>query len=419
MAYIECVKKVLSYDIKIPGYQRPYKWTTGNIDDLLNDIQNAIDDYKRYNKEFKYRIGSCILHRDGEVYNIVDGQQRILSLILINLYLDEKFDCPLLHSRFSNRITQYNIKTNYSYINDWFSVKDNFLKNEFKNAMSEILEFVVISVDDESSAFQFFDSQNSRGKDLYPHDLLKAYHLRQFHEDYSEQKIASVNWDKIGVERLENLFNSYLFPIFNWSRRRKTKKFTKKDISIYKGISNDCPYAYGKKVLSEKQVGEKKYYLITEPFKAGKDFFEMVDVILAEIDFVRRLNIDSLLNVSSEEKSSIGFTHSCNLFYCAVLCYYNRFEELDPFVIRNLLLWSFMLRVDLENLGYDSVNKYSIGENNGKYSNGIPMFENIICARTPNELKKIKINLVRKDDKPAKDLWTNLYRSLKKLGGDV
>ena len=47
------------------------------------------------------------------------------------------------------------------------------------------------------------------------------------------------------------------------------------------------------------------------------------------------------------------------------------------------------------------------------------MFENIICARTPNELKKIKINLVRKDDKPAKDLWTNLYRSLKKLGGDV
>ena len=419
MAYIENVKEVLSYNLKIPGYQRPYKWTTDNIDDLLNDIQNAIDDYKRYNRDFKYRIGSCILHQDDEIYNIVDGQQRILSLVLINLYLDEDFDCSLLHNRFSNKITQRNIKSNYSYIENWFMVKDEILKKEFKNAMSEILEFVVISVDDESSAFQFFDSQNSRGKDLYPHDLLKAYHLRQFHEDYSEQKIASVNWDKIGVERLENLFNSYLFPIFNWSRRRKTKKFTKKDISIYKGISNDCPYAYGKKVLSEKQVGEKKYYLITEPFKAGKDFFEMVDVILAEIDFVRRLNIDSLLNVSSEEKGSIGFTHSCNLFYCAVLCYYNRFEELDPFVIRNLLLWSFMLRVDLENLGYDSVNKYSIGENNGKYSNGIPMFENIICARTPNELQKIRINLVRKDDKPAKDLWTNLYHSLKNLGGDV
>ena len=48
MAYIENVKEVLSYNLKIPGYQRPYKWTTDNIDDLLNDIQNAIDDYKRY-----------------------------------------------------------------------------------------------------------------------------------------------------------------------------------------------------------------------------------------------------------------------------------------------------------------------------------------------------------------------------------
>ncbi len=27
-------------------------------------------------------------------------------------------------------------------------------------------------------AFQFFDSQNARGKPLAPYDLLKAYHLR-------------------------------------------------------------------------------------------------------------------------------------------------------------------------------------------------------------------------------------------------
>ena len=36
---------------------------------------------------------------------------------------------------------------------------------------------VEVVLQDISEAFQFFDSQNARGKDLEPHDLLKAYHL--------------------------------------------------------------------------------------------------------------------------------------------------------------------------------------------------------------------------------------------------
>ena len=43
-------------------------------------------------------------------------------------------------------------------------------------------ELIVVITDDVSEAFQFFDSQNARGKALYPHDLLKAYHLREMTE---------------------------------------------------------------------------------------------------------------------------------------------------------------------------------------------------------------------------------------------
>ena len=52
-------------------------------------------------------------------------------------------------------------------------------------------ELIVVITDDVSEAFQFFDSQNARGKALYPHDLLKAYHLREM-SDIDERKTEQI-----------------------------------------------------------------------------------------------------------------------------------------------------------------------------------------------------------------------------------
>ena len=83
MAEIVSVKQLLEMRLNIPPYQRPYKWTVRNMEDLVSDISNSISDSERYRAEFKYRIGTIILHKDGGRLNIVDGQQRIISLIFI------------------------------------------------------------------------------------------------------------------------------------------------------------------------------------------------------------------------------------------------------------------------------------------------------------------------------------------------
>ena len=41
-AQIINVEDLLSVNLSIPGYQRPYKWGIKNISDLLVDIENAI-----------------------------------------------------------------------------------------------------------------------------------------------------------------------------------------------------------------------------------------------------------------------------------------------------------------------------------------------------------------------------------------
>lgn len=96
----ECLK----LNLAIPEYQRPYKWSIQSIDDMLWDISNSIQQRQAF-AEYKYRIGTIILHRTGDVLHVVDGQQRLISLTLISKYLDDNFDNAILQTTFYDKTT--------------------------------------------------------------------------------------------------------------------------------------------------------------------------------------------------------------------------------------------------------------------------------------------------------------------------
>lgn len=107
MAEIKSVNELLSMNLNIPDYQRPYKWDIQNIDDLFLDITNAISDADRYRTEFKYRIGTIILHRTkDDTYDVVDGQQRIISLVLLKRCLEPEFECTILQKDCNRQINR-------------------------------------------------------------------------------------------------------------------------------------------------------------------------------------------------------------------------------------------------------------------------------------------------------------------------
>ena len=124
MAEIKSINELLKMNLNIPNYQRPYKWDIKNIDDLLSDIAKAISDADRYRTDFKYRIGTIILHKtNGGAYDVVDGQQRIISLVLLKRCVEPEFTCSILQKDFTNKVTQHNIHGNYGFIREWFSLK--------------------------------------------------------------------------------------------------------------------------------------------------------------------------------------------------------------------------------------------------------------------------------------------------------
>ena len=62
---------------RVPNYQRPFSWGTDQFDDLIDDIVAA-------NKDQEYFLGTIVLHmtKKGE-YDVVDGQQRLTSLMIL------------------------------------------------------------------------------------------------------------------------------------------------------------------------------------------------------------------------------------------------------------------------------------------------------------------------------------------------
>lgn len=423
-AEVISITELLKKKLNIPNYQRPYKWGVKNIEELLKDINVAIEDYDKYGGQFKYRIGTIILHKksDGN-FDIIDGQQRIISLLLIYLCLKPEENFSISDHQFTNKITQANIHENYMFIARWLKGdKDNFIK-----AFDDILEVVVLNVKKESEAFQLFDSQNARGKALDPHDLLKAYHLREMKQYPYEMQHAVTRWEAREASQIRELFDLFLFPIWNWSRGMKSKPFTAKEIDTYKGISELLPYTYARRVRKAMPC-----FQITEPFISGNDFFEMVEHYLQlltdikteiftekKFDEIKKIickgrNVYSIEEMDSIKYGSAGFVYARNLFYCALLCYYDKFHNFDVMAVKNLFIWAFMLRVDLRSLGFASINKYAIGgENNSSYTNKIPMFSKISFARLHNEISSLSIKLPEE----VSENCTGLYKDLSIMNG--
>ena len=386
------------------------------MEELLGDITNAIADAGKYRTGFRYRIGTIILHKDGNGLNIVDGQQRIISLALLGLYLDRTFRCSILKADFTNKISQTNIHTNYGFIREWFSL-NTLEKEKYINALENILEVVVIKVSEVSEAFQLFDSQNTRGKALDPHDLLKAYHLREMRDYPYEMEHDVTRWEAKDTRKIHDLFDLYLYPIWNSSRGNKSKAFTAKEIDTYKGIVERSNYSYARRVGKA-----MPYFQITEPFIAGNDFFEMVEHYLdlledVETEIARNEHFAKINEICKTKTHSAGFGYVKNLFYCALLMYYDKFHNFDRMAVKKLFTWAFMIRVDMENLGYDSINKYAVGEDNGRYTNVEAVFLKIALARVHTEISTLQIKVLRAPDSPASSKWDPLYADLKKLNG--
>ena len=386
---IKSVGEIPFDQLTIPPYQRPYKWTAKNVNQLITDIITFCSKNTK-----QYRLGTLVLHNN----EIVDGQQRIVTLALILQRMLAKLKDVkkkeslkgLAHklkvfsdrTEFHNRYSLHNIVENIHVID----TRENDLNDEALDFIVKKCEFVVIQLSDISEAFQFFDSQNAREKDLEPHDLLKAYHLREI-INLTETDSENINtWQAQRTSYLKEIFLT-LFRAKCWPQGKSARYFTKSMVDIFKGVllSDGKRYPFYQMeviahIFANQYNSDPTRYVdqhkLEYPFNLddqiinGSRFFDMVRHYMTLYQKVKNADTYPELGHAGE---IIHLIHNYNgmwrtgdqyiksMFFTLVLYYLDRFgeEELDK-VIPKFFIWAYTLRLKSPAVQLASIDKYAI-----------------------------------------------------------
>ena len=457
---------ITDVSLSIPIYQRPYKWTAHNAIQLLDDITEAMNS----NKE-SYRVGTLILHKasDHGSYDIVDGLQRIITFSLLLKALGCE-NIPFLQQElYINEYNARNVSNNYRALErrvgqvcqeEEEEQESNWAKKQererLKSYIEDSCELVVVVTSDVSEAFQFFDSQNARGKALYPHDLLKAYHLREM-TGIGENEVERIvkGWEQISQSRLADLFGSYLYRIKKWVNGERAKVLNEHNIHMFKGITRSArtPYAqfyksaycYADMVNSSAMpfvagIRDVNAFQLDAPIIAGKPFFEYTRhyyAILKDIQDNSKYEgfyINGNVIVKTLDryfKKGIGNGIARLLFDTSVLLYVDRFcpesyptkEDMvlfEQFVVY-AFAWAYSLRAQYVNLGWLSAQNFILG-NNASLKNSFNMYKLIAKQDTPMTLLSVLADklspLSSADVKDGKKNGRTKLESLDEQDGD-
>ncbi|MGM9774537.1 MAG: DUF262 domain-containing protein [Candidatus Egerieousia sp.] len=395
---IESVNELHFDRFAIPDYQRPYKWTSKNVNQLIDDILCFKDCSE-------YRLGTLVLHSGtprNKQLNIVDGQQRVItiSLLLYQLMREETFSRLfneelktsiagfLEKKQFNDSLTKRNIIGNLKVIRrrvaDFTRESVGFLLDKCK--------FVVITLYDISEAFQFFDSQNARGKELAPHDLLKAFHLRAIGDMGQEEKKNIITWENYPTNELEFLF-LMLYRIKQWIGAKEARYFTCQDVGTFKGLDaneNEFPYQriftiaqcytalYNQDIARRLDKNKPEYpHQIDQVIINGSIFFDMIRYYHDMVDELKTIMCDvnpEVMDAVNSLNRGSGDRYIRLLFDAACLFYYDKFGENNlKKAMDSIFVWVYGKRLrsytvklaSVDNLarGYESESFFSMLHN--------------------------------------------------------
>ncbi|GAA8153610.1 DUF262 domain-containing protein [Helicobacter pylori] len=277
---------------QIPIYQRPYQWTEENCEKLLDDLFFNYED----DRESDYFCGSLVLilisedPKKAKTYDIVDGQQRLSTFILLakvlaTLFLErlteesKEYLQESLNSRHGKKdrlnfnAIGFNSKKDFQYALTSFNDapisnnKNNYLKNAvcLKNYLktkeiediNDFIEwlyfkvvFITITCPDADKALRIFNVLNARGLALNATDIFKGELLKHTKEHEREEFVSRWNAlsqkcsdNDLAIETLFSWYLNYLNPVTSKEKMEKRlvtwfKNLNKTPLEYLKGVED-------------------------------------------------------------------------------------------------------------------------------------------------------------------------------------
>ena len=169
---------------EVPIYQRNYAWEKDEIFALIQDVYDAY-----IAKNQTYFIGTLVsFHKGDQVYEVIDGQQRLTTINLVLGALGISIQNKLTYRarKKSNDTIQsipcfeidekdYGIVKGFKYAKDSINeIVEKTYQDEFKTYFQHSVHLIHYQVPKDIDLNHYFEIMNSRGEQLEKHEIIKA-----------------------------------------------------------------------------------------------------------------------------------------------------------------------------------------------------------------------------------------------------
>lgn len=188
---------------EIPIYQRNYAWEEKQITQLIDDI---------YASNGTYFLGNLIVNqKEPDVYEVIDGQQRLTTLYLLEKYLQMdvmkgslNFEARAKSNRtlsiigldkrndVLDELQSEELKRGYNIIEGYF-LSEKLEHKNFKEKLKNV-QLVRIQVPQDIDLNHYFEIMNTRGEQLEFHEIAKAKLLSKLSTN-EDKKVGALIWD--------------------------------------------------------------------------------------------------------------------------------------------------------------------------------------------------------------------------------
>ena len=305
--------KERKYTFFIPDYQRQYSWVTKNVEDLWKDFYDGY-----YNNIDSYFLGfiTLIKPENSKKYHVIDGQQRITTLVILLAVLYKEFKDKLeenLYQKIENylyrkiepdellifesdndnnhifkeKITDKGIPLNNIEEISKSELKQNKPECKYRNTaryfykklsqlskddLNKFIKYIFTKVNvitivtkNEKSALKIFESQNDRGLGLENADIFKAWLYSLCHDEDTLITDLKKYWEK--TLKIANEYDFTMNDLITYFTYYKLKSNPKSNAATEL-----------KKYFKEQEIGVSKIS------KEIHDFATKIDTVFKEKD---------------------------------------------------------------------------------------------------------------------------------------
>ncbi|MBX9913634.1 MAG: DUF262 domain-containing protein [Pseudomonadaceae bacterium] len=319
--------------LTIPEYQRPYRWQIKHLQRLLNDLTEYYSlSTGALPPEHDFYLGSIIVHQSRppkmrtNALNIIDGQQRLITLALLAHVLRQRGLAKGIE--LTSPESQARALGNLRWLEQQPLPSVDFSR----------INITLVVTRSEDDAYRFFETQNTGGVRLDGPAILKAHHLRGVSRQ--EQDKHARCWEAWGKldDTMDALMKARHWQQLKWrslSSHRQPLQMREEIVSeLAERTGQGLDVAYRTARVSHFGQGQAFHvdsgYAMRQPINAGTNaihyfdyFHELRRTVLIRRDDVSLAPFHQFYDELVVKANGSEFLRK--LFDCAVLLYVSQF----------------------------------------------------------------------------------------------